>query len=326
MRLPLIPLVLGLAVVLGAAQQVVEEIVAIVNDDVITLSEYKREYELRVETIRAQAQAQQGVTQEQIDKALAQMKAGLLEAMITDKLLLQMAREKNLNVSDDIKRAVEAIKKENNIESDEDLKRALASQGLSYEAWLKQLEETLLRRNLIGYEVDRLIVLDDAEIVDYYKKHEAEFTEPEEYTLRAVYLAAGSTESAGLEARKKEVEDKLKSGADIGEVSAAFSDEPLKDAKGDLGTFKKGELDKSLLAAVEKMKKGEVSSWVQTKNGWYLVKLEDKKDSRVKTFEEAKSAIQDKLWTEKENEKLMEFLNNVKKRSHIKILKPNPLG
>jgi peptidyl-prolyl cis-trans isomerase SurA len=308
------------AIALGAAQQVVEEIVAIVNNEVITSTQYKREYDLQMQSARAQFKG------EELDKAIAQIKTGLLDSMITNALLLQMAKEKNLNVSDRLKLAIENIKKVNNIETDDDLKRAVLSQGMEWESFLKQMEEEIMRRGIIDSEVNRTLVLDDAEIVDYYKKHTAEFVVPEEYKLRAIYFSTTEAAASALEAKKKEIDDKIKAGGDFAEISGASSDAPVKDSKGDLGMLKKAEMDKTLLAAVEKLKKGEISPWVQAKNGLYLLKLEDKKDSKLLTFEEARKQIEERTYGEKQAAKIAQFLDTLKKKSYIKILKPNPIG
>ncbi len=139
-----------------AAQEVVEEIVAVVNDDIITLSEFKREFEAK----SAQAKAQ--LTGEELDKVLEQIKSGLLDAMITDLLLLQLAKEKNFNVAEQLKMALDNIKKENNLESDEELKRAVRSQGMDYDVFIRQMEETLLKQGVVYSEVNKALSLDEA--------------------------------------------------------------------------------------------------------------------------------------------------------------------
>jgi len=318
---------LGLLVVFGLAKEIVEEIVAIVNDDIITLSQYKREHETRARLLQTQFQQAQGqISRDSLDKALADLKTQLLDSMITDLLLLQLAKEKNLNVSEQLKMTIDNIKKENKFESDEDLKRALQSQGFEWESWLSQMKEDIQRRAIIVQEVNQSIVLDDAEIIDYHKKHQSEFVLPEEYTIRAVYLNSVDIEAAALEIKKKEINDKIKSGADFAELSGTYSDVPLKESKGDLGTIKKGDLDKTLLGAVEKLKKGEISAWTQAKAGWYLLKLEDKKDNRLLSFDEARKTIEEKIYGQKQEVKLNGFLETLKKRNYIKILKPNPLN
>ncbi len=310
----------GLAAVLGPAQDVVEEIVAIINDEVITLSFYKRQYDSRVQAARAQLQGAD------LDKFMETLKPELMDELITNMLLLQMAKEKNYNVTEQVKSAIESLKKENNIASDDELKRALQSQGLEWDPWLKQLEEMIMMRLVVDTEVNRSIVLDDAEIVDYYKKHSAEFVEPEEYKIRAIYLNAADADEAALETKKKEIEDKLKAGGNFEEISGTSSDDPVKETKGDLGTMKKGQIDAALQQALDKMKTGEVSPWVKAKAGWYLLKIEEKKDSRLLPFEEARKGIENRLFGEKQAVKLKEFLDKIKKTSYIKILKPDPFG
>jgi len=319
-RIRLFALLFAAVAGLGLAQQVVEEIVAIVNDEIITLTQFKREYDLRVLSAQSQYKGAE------LDKITAQLKTGLLDAMITDMLLLQMAKADNTNVADQVKMALENIKKENNIETDEEFKRAVQSQGMEWDAFVKQLEENIMRQSVVYKEVNRSIVLDDAQIVDYYKKNPDKFVIPDEFKLRAIYLSTVDASAADLEAKKKRVDDKLKAGADFAEVSGVESDAPMKDSKGDLGAMKRPEMDKTLLEAVEKLKKGEISPWVTAKNGIYLLKLEDKTDSRQLTFDEARKQIEDRLFGEKQNAKLTEFLNDLKKKSYIKILKPNPIG
>ncbi len=314
-------LLVGLAVAAAAgAQQVIEEIVAVVNDDIITLSDYRRQHDAFVQMLRSQLQG------EEYEKQYQQMKAELLNTMITNILLLQLAREKQLNVSEQLKLVIENIKKQNNIESDEDLRRELAKQGLAWEDWTKQQEEYLLNQAVIYTEVERAIVIDESEIVAYYKDHRGEFVEPEEYKLRGLYISDENRTPEEVEARKAEVLAKLDAGEDWGAVAAASSDGPTKDSKGELGTFKKGELEKSLEEAVSKIKPAERTPWLSVKNGWYLIRLDEKKDSRQLSFEESRKAIEEKIYNERKQKKLEEFLKNLREKSYVKILIPDPLG
>jgi parvulin-like peptidyl-prolyl isomerase len=318
-RFALLGIIFGAAAVLGLARQVVEEIVAVVNDEIITLSDVRREYAMRLEAVRAELQG------EDLEKAIEQIRAQLLDDLITDLLVMQVAKERNFNVSDDVRMAIDSVKKQNNLESDEELKRALASQGMDWDTWVKQVEQTALQRAVIMSEVNRSIVLDDAEIVDYYKKHSAEFIEPEEYSLRAIYLKTLDVPAAEIEAKKKEIDAKVAAGENFVALAEAYGDPPLKEVKGELGTIKRGQLDPTLEKAVESLKKGGVSSWVETKNGWYLLKMEDKKDRRLQSFEEAKSRIVDIIGSAKQAAEMKKFLEGLKKKSYIKILKPNAL-
>jgi len=311
--------IIGSPAVFGG-QEVVEEIVAVVNDDIITLSEYRQLYDLRTAQLRAQQ-----LPQEEYDKTSAQLKKELINVMITELLLLQKARELNINVSDQIKGMIEKIKADNNMASDDDLRRAVEKEGISYESWLKEYEEGMMRQAVLFTEVDRAIVLDDSEVVQYYKKNPAEFTTATEYNIRAVYLATEGRTAEECESLKAAVDAKLKAGTAFADVAGELSDPPLKDAKGELGWSKAGELDKGLESAVEKLKAGETGAWVNFKNGWYLLRLEEKKDSALRGFEDVRKEVEEKLFNEKRAVKGDAYVKTLRERSYVRIVNPNPL-
>ena len=311
---------LGSAAVFMGGQEVVEEIVAVVNDDIITLSEFRQQFDMTVAQLRGQQ-----MPQEEYDKQYAALKKELLNYMITELLLLQKARELNINVGEQMKGMIEKIKTDNNITSEADLRRAVEQQGMSYEMWLKQYEEGMMRQGVLFTEVERAIVLEDSEVVQYYKKNPAEFTMPAEYKLRAVYLATEGRAAEECETLKAAVDAKVKAGVAFTEVAGELSDPPMKEAKGELGSFKAGELDPVLQSAVEKLKAGEKSAWVNTKNGWYLLELVEKIDSHVRAFEDVRKEVEEKLFNEKRSAKGDEYIKTLRERSYVKILKPNPL-
>jgi parvulin-like peptidyl-prolyl isomerase len=311
---------LGPAAPPARGQEVVEEIVALVNDGIITLSDYRNQFEMTVAQLRAA-----GLPPGEYDKQYALIKQELLESMITEMLLLQKAKELGLNVQEQIKGMIQKIMQDNKMSAEAELRRAVEQQGLPYEVWLKQYEEGMMRSGALYTEVERSIVLDDAEIVQYYKKNPAEFTTPTEYRINAIYLAADAHPGDAAEPLKAAIDAKLKAGTPFADAAAELSDPPMKEAKGDLGTFKAGELDRTLEAAVEKLKAGETSAWVSTMNGWYLLQLAEKKPSALLPFAEARSQVEDKLFNEKRNAKTQEYLRTLRERSYVKILRPNPL-
>jgi peptidyl-prolyl cis-trans isomerase SurA len=308
----------GLAV--GASGQVVEEIVAIVNNDIITLSQYRQYHDQTYQALRAQ------LSGEEFDKAYSQAKEQILDTMITDLLLLQEAKKRQLSAGEEVKNYIDRLKRENNIESDAQFRQVLLQQGVNYEQFVRQIEEGLLRQILVSIEVDRSIVIDEAEGVNYYRQNPQEFTDPEEYRLRAVYLSADTRTAGELESKKEGISVRIQAGEDFVTLASEAGDSPLKENQGDLGFMKKGELDPALEEAVAKLQTGEATPWVQAKNGWYILKLEEKKESRLKPFEEVRQAIYDKIFRERRAKKLTEYLTDLKTKNYIKILKPAPLG
>lgn len=301
-------------------QVVIEEIVAIVNDDIITLSQYKAEEQTLYRMLSEQFQG------DELAKQFASNKKYILDRMIDNILLLQEAKKKDINVKEQLKMMIEKLKKDNSIDSDEELIRAMSRQGMDFEAWKKQAEEYLLTQGVFYSELQSSIIVEDSEILNYYKLHPQEFTEPAEYKLRAIFISSEGRNEAEIEAKKSEVSQKIASGQDFASLASSDSEGPEKQNQGDLGRFKKGELEKSLEQAVEGLKVGEVTPWLPVKGGWYVLKLEEKKESRLKSFEEAKNETEEKLFNQKRQEKTEEFMKKLREKSYIKILKPDILG
>lgn len=300
------------------SQELVDAIVAIINDDIITLSQYREEERSLYEMIKGQLQG------EDFSKQYQQAKKTLLESMITNLLILQEAKKAAMDVSEQIQMTIENIKKENNLDSDEQLRIAMEQQGVNFEDFKKQMEETFLRENVIYSEVRSHIVIDDSETVGYYNDHREEFTELPEYRIRVIYLSSDQNDEEEIQAKKTEIDEKLAAGEDLSSLAGEYSEGPEKESQGDLGSFKKGELDKNLEDIVENLEPGGISPWAKVENGWYLIRLEEQTGSRLKAFDEVRKEIENKLY-EKQSEKLLsEYMEKLKKRSYIKILIPNP--
>jgi peptidyl-prolyl cis-trans isomerase SurA len=300
-------------------QETVEAIVAIVNDDVITLFEYKSEHESLYQFLRSQLQG------EEFSKQYEAQKKELLERMITERLLLQEARKSNINVNEQLRMYIDNIKTQYNIGSDEELRRQMAQQGVDFEVWRRQQEKALLQQAVIFSEVGRNIVIDETDVVNYFDQHPDEFTDPTEYKLRAISISSEEKNDDEVRTKIQEIDEKLAAGEDMATLASQYSEGPEKESQGDLGTFKQGELAGPLQNAVENLEAGDMTSWIQMPNGWYRIKLEEKKESRLKPFEEVKSEIENKLYNQEQQKKIQEYVEELKKRSYIKILIPDPL-
>jgi len=300
-------------------QEVVEAIVAVVNDDVITLYQYKRENEILYQTLKSQLQGAE------LAEQYKKIREELLDRMITDLLLLQEAKRLDINVTEQVNMAIEKIKEDNGIETDNQLRQIIMQQGIDFEEWKRQMGENIMKQNIIFTNVGRTIVIDDSEIVSYYKQHPDEFTEPPEYSLKAIYISPDGKNEEELQTLKEEVKAKIETGEDFGVIAGQYSEGPERESQGDLGSYKKGELEKSLEQAVETLKAGEMTPWLEIKNGWYLLRLEDRKESYIKAFDDVKKEIEKKLFEERSEKKFKKYLDELKQRSYIKILLPNPL-
>ncbi|MCK4495525.1 MAG: peptidyl-prolyl cis-trans isomerase [Candidatus Aminicenantes bacterium] len=300
-------------------QEIVEAIVVVVNDEVITLSQYKAKHEELLQSLRAQLQG------EEFRKQYESLRKDILENMIMEVLLLQEAKKQGINVNEQVNMAIQKIKEDNDIQTDEDLRQALAQQGMDLESFRKRMEEDILKQNIIFSEVGRSIVIDDTDVVNYYKQHPDEFTVPLEYTLSAIYLSTEGKSEEEFLAKKKDIDEKIAAGEDFASLAGEYSEGPEKESQGDLGSFKEGELAENLRQAVEDLKEGETTSWIEISNGWYLLKMRERKESHLQTFEEARKTIEEKLYQEQQDKKFKEFMTKLRERSFVKILIPNPL-
>ncbi|MFC2156597.1 SurA N-terminal domain-containing protein [Acidobacteriota bacterium] len=300
-------------------QKVVEAIVAIVNNDVITVSEFKAQYDALYATMRAQTGGGEEFAKQWLD-----FKKTILENMITEKLLLQEGQKLGYNMEERFREYVDRLKEQNNITTDADFLRAIQGQGMTYEQFKKRIQENLLRETAISNEIRQSVVLDDAELVDYYKKHPEDFIDPAEYKIRAIYVSAEDKNADELEAKKKEIDRKLAAGEDMAAVAGELSEGPEKETSGDLGTMVSGEMAKELEDTVSTLQNGEMAPWLEFRGGWFRLKLEEKKESTLKVFEEARGQIEEKMYGELQQEKLQEYLKKLKDQSYIKILILNP--
>ena len=165
--------ILILAISLGfVAAETVEEIYAVVNDEVITGSELKK---FEADMLRALQSQLEG---EKLEQATLEMKKDLLNKFIEQKLLLSKIKEKNYDVDSDVEMIVQEIKKQNNFASDDDLKNALQTEGIEFDTWKEQWKERRKQERLIGEEVGSKIKVDNPQIMEYYRKNPEQFTIP----------------------------------------------------------------------------------------------------------------------------------------------------
>ena len=304
-------------------QDVVDAIVAIVNDDIITISDYMKEYDMIYQLLSSQLQG------EEFSKQLEKDKEELLDRMITERLLLQEARRQDIqstaNLDEQIRMMIDSIKKQYSLGSDEEFRRAMAQQGVDYEEWIAQQEKTILQQALIFNEVGRSIAIDETDVVNYYDLHPEEFTNLPTYKLKGIYISSEDKSEEEAQAKMEEVSEKLASGEELESLASQYSEGPEKESQGDIGTYKKGEMDETLEQAVANLEEGSLSSWIRIPTGWFLLKLDEKTESQLRPFEEVKKDIENNLFMQEQQLRIQDYIKDLKKRSYIKILIPDPL-
>jgi parvulin-like peptidyl-prolyl isomerase len=311
-------LLLGSPGLIGS-QAVVEAIVAIVNDEIITLSDFQEQHDLLYRELRGQLQGEEFQKQYEFAAAL------LLENMIVGILLLQKAQELDIDVTEQMNMYIENIKQQNNI-TEAQLKAAIEQQSGSYEDWKAQLREMYLRDMAVYAEVGQSIVVDDAEIFNYYRQNPDEFTEPPEYRLRGIFVSSENNSEEDAERKKTEILGLLESGEEFGSVAVQRSEGPNKDTQGDLGTFKQGDMLDAFEQEVARLEEGGVTPWISIPSGWYILRLEEKTESRLLPFDDVRDQVQEKIFTERSDAAKQKYIERLKAQSYIKILIEDPLS
>jgi peptidyl-prolyl cis-trans isomerase SurA len=301
-----------------SGKEVIDAIVAVVNGDIITLSDFKKQDEILYQSLASQYEG------EELREAYEKSRENLLDGMITDLLLVQEAKKQEIDVSAQLEKVVEDLKEQYGFNSDEDLRRAMGQQGVDYDIWLDHQERELLKEGVLFYSFGKDIVVDDTEVINYYRQHQEEFIEPTSFELKAIYLSDAGKVKEEINGKMDEIKGKLEAGEMFEDLAEKYSEGPYKETRGELGSFKKGTLDRILEQAVEGLELGEVTPWIQTSNGWYLLKLVDKEEEHVKDFDEVRAEIENRIFQRERQEKTIKYLEELREKSYIEIKIPDP--
>jgi parvulin-like peptidyl-prolyl isomerase len=229
------------------------------------------------------------------------------------------------DIDGQLRNFIDGIKKEYNIGTDEEFKRVLAQQRVDYDTWIAQQEKLLLQQAVIFSEVGRSIAIDETDVVNYYDLHPEEFTTRPTFRLKGIYVSSEDKNEQEAQAKMEEVNAKLTSGEGLESLASQYSEGPEKESQGDIGTYELGEMDKTLEEAILNLEEGDLSPWIRIPSGWFLLKLDKKTESVLKPFEEVKKDIENKLFLQEQQVMIQTYIEDLKKRSYIKILIPDPL-
>jgi peptidyl-prolyl cis-trans isomerase SurA len=281
------------------ASVVVDRVVAVVNDDIITLSDLQRELA-----------REKNVTDERL----------LLEAMIDRKLQLAAAKRDGMDVSDrELSDALADIMKRNNMDQ-KSFEQALAKEGLTYEQYRTELREQMTLSRLFNKHVRSGIAVDEAEVRTYYEKNLHQFTLPEEVRVRhlVVSMPAGATDEQ-VEATRQKAEAlmaRLRNGEDFIKLIRERSDSPSANQDGDLGFLQRGVALPEIDAATKDLKPGEYAGPVRTADGFQILRVEEVR-TPVRPYEKVKDEITKLLYDQKMDNTYREWLQTLRSDSHI---------
>ncbi len=293
---------------------VVEDIVARVNDQIISRSDYER----AVQDLDQQAR-QQGWSQPQI----LEQKHELLRNLIDQQLLISKGKELGITGENELVRRLDEIRKQNHLESLEDLQKAAESQGVSYEDFKANIRNNIITSQVIRDEVGRHISISPSELERYYEEHKQEFDRPEQVHLSEILIpTANPDDSAEVAAAQKKADDleaQLKSGANFAALAKAESKGPTAAQGGDLGDFRRGQLAKVLEDQTFNLNAGQFTAPIRTKQGFVILKVTQHTPGGLQPFKNVQDQIEEQVGMQKMNPALRQYLTRLREEAYINI-------
>ncbi len=299
--------------------EIVDRIVAVVNDDIITLFELNLSFKPYADKIR-----ERGYPLEEESKVLFKTWEDILNQLIEQKITDQEIKRYKISISEqEIDQTIERIK-EANYYTDEDLRAALAKDGLTIEEYRKQVKEQILRKRLVNLKVTSKIVITEEDIKSYYQTHKDKYGGENKYHLRNIIMKVSSLadekEKLEVKARMDEVYAKLKDGQSFETMAMNYS-ESLASEGGDLGLFGLSELSLQLQKEIKGMKAGEFTPVLYTDQGYQILFVQEVVDTSGKPLEEVSPEIERILFDDIVDKNFQSWLEDLRKQSHIKIIK-----
>jgi peptidyl-prolyl cis-trans isomerase SurA len=298
-----------------ASAEVVERIVAKVNGEIITLSVLELEVQQTIERLGP------APTPEEEVKRKADLEKQILNKMIDNMLVMQVAEERGLKVPSRFfdewkKNVMEQMK----ITTDEDFVRQVELQGTSVEALKKQFEEGLLMQEVRRMEVDSKVSVSEPEIQERYRQHIKDYTEPAKVRIREIVVKFDATNEVEKGQKAREILQEIQQGADFAEMARMHSESSSRDAGGDLGSFNKGELTGVLDAAAFALAPGQVSDVIRMDSAFYIIKVEEKTEEKVKPLEEVRSEVADAIFQDKMSVQLDRYVKGLRERAIVEVM------
>jgi peptidyl-prolyl cis-trans isomerase SurA len=314
------------------ADTVVEEIVARVNNEIITRTEY----------VRSRDQLKQEVLQQDpssADRDFSDRQKDVLRDLIDQQLLLQKGKDLGITGDTELVKRLDEMRKEMKLETMEDLEKAAEAQGASYEDFKQNLRNQIITQRVIGQEVGQHLSMSKDDEKKFYDQHKAEMEQPEQVRLSEILIAPkvpakpaapgakpdppSDTENeaalAAAQAKANDVLEQIHKGVPFADLAKKFSDGPSAKDGGDLSYFKRGTLAKELEDKVFALKAGAVTEVIRTKQGYVILQASEHQEAGVPSLKEAEPRIQDALYMQKLQPALRAYLMTLRENAFIDI-------
>jgi parvulin-like peptidyl-prolyl isomerase len=297
--------------------EMVDRIVAIINDEIITLSELNSNLETYMKRVEESSEV---TDREKVKKQLRKL---ILNSLIDQKLINQEAQKLGIAATDDdIDKAIKSILSKKKITM-EALAEDIADQGGTIKDYREEIKQHLTKRNLIGREIRKKVTVTQEEIGNYYRKHRNDYEGKEAVRIRQILIIVPNDCDAETKEEKRSSAEKtlkrLRNGEPFAFLAAEVSQGPAAQTGGDLGYIEKGLILPEVDTVAFSLKKGEMSGIIETSVGFHIIQVLDKRGAGIKPPESVREEIVEKLGSKKVEEKFQEWLKEQRKKALIEI-------
>lgn len=306
--------------------EVVDRVIAIVNNDVITLSEVNEEGKTLLQRVA------ENTRPSELPKALEQARQKIIETLIEKKIMMQEAEKANISVSaDEVEMAYERILQQNRLTSEVFIEK-LAQMGMTESQYRENLKDQILSSKLVNMEVRSKIIIPEDKIIDYYDTHYTERVGEGGFYLLQIGVIWDQNAPAGSgiartreEARKKadHVHGLAVQGEDFRELARKYSSLPSAADGGDIGVLKDDDMSAEMLATISGTKAGDITPIIETSAGFQFFKVLSSQEGQIVTkvsYESVKDNIYEILYQQEVASRFDAWLKEMKSRAYIKIL------
>jgi peptidyl-prolyl cis-trans isomerase SurA len=299
---------------------IVEEIVARVNNDVIT----REDLQHAQASINSEVQDEcQNCTPDQLRAQIAAKEKNVLRDLIDQSLLVQRAKDSNINVDADVIKRLDAIRQQYKMPDMETLEKEVTKSGQDFEDFKSQIRNQLLTQDVIRKEVGSRIIISHEDVVKYYEAHKQEFVRPEMVVLREVFVSTENKPASDIPTLRKKAENLrdrvLKNGDDFGELAKRFSDSPTAQQSGELGSFERSKLDPAISEKVFALNRGQMTDVMETKTGFEILQVRERYQAGEQPLEKVEPEISNRLYEQKMEPGLRDYLKTLREDSYVQI-------
>ncbi|HEX8713332.1 MAG TPA: peptidyl-prolyl cis-trans isomerase [Terracidiphilus sp.] len=296
--------------------QVVMSIIARVNDQIISSTDYDRaQKDLEQEDEQRGASAQQ----------VAEDRKNLLRSLIDQQLWLSKGKELGTKCDIELTKRLNDIRKQYHMSSIDDLEKAAQEQGVSFEDFKSNICNQIITQNVMRQEVGSTIQITPGQARQYYEAHKQDYMQPESVHLEEILISTGSDGAddakkvADAKAKAEDIEAKLSSGGDFGQLARTFSEGSTAAGGGDMGDYKRGQLPQELEDKTFSLKPGQWTQPILTRQGWIILKVTSHTPAGTAPYADVQNQVEDALYMSRMEPAIRDYLNKMRDNASIFI-------